>query len=266
MQAAGTLVHRYGTLWPVINWGLFGLGTAFVIAALTGAIDYGIPFGDGAAWYYVDTPYDWSDRPPSVAEYRYSPAFLWITEPFRWLPFELYVAVWTALHLAAVAWLAPWMMAFPGVADDTILGNINTFLALGVVLAVRGQAWTWAGVLLTKVTPGVGILFHAGRRDWRAVGIAFGLTAAIVTAGYLIDPALWQQWFSTLATGGDTYASVNAVAPLPVRLVLGAALCVAAVRRTWLLPIGMIVAMPGLWPSSFALLAAIPRLLRPSST
>lgn len=216
---------------------------------------------DGAAWYYTQTPYDWSDRPPNVAEFRYSPAFLWLTTPLRWLPFWVYQVVWVALHFLAVAWLAPWMLAFPGGADDAITGNINTFLAVGVVLAVRGVP-TWPLVLLTKVTPGVGLLYHAGRREWRTLAWSIGIALAIAAMGVVAEPLLWDEWFESLRAGPSTYASVDAVGPLWVRLGLGVALCLLASRRVWLLPVGMVIAMPGLWPASFALLAAIPRLLR----
>ena len=256
------LIRRYAPVWPALNWFLFGLGLAFILGAMSGVIPYGDGvMGDGSAFYYVQTPYDWTDRQIGVPEYRYSPAFLWLTEPLRWVPFELFVAIWTALHVAAIAWLAPWMLAFPGVADDIISGNINTFLALVIVLTVRGQEWTWAGVLLTKVTPGLGILYHVGRRDWRAVWMALGVTSAIVLLGALIAPEFWAAWLGSLMVGPETYQTIDVLAPLPVRLAVGAALCLASSRWPWLLPLGVIIAIPGLWPSSFALLAAIPRLL-----
>lgn len=255
------LVRRYGPLWPVINWGLFIIGSALIVGIHLGVIAYGEAagvMGDGAAWYSVDTPYDWTDRPPGVAEYRYSPAFLWATAPLRLVTFEVYQALWTALHLAAIAWLGPWtiVLAF----DDVVRGNINTFLAVGVVLAVHGHAWTWALPLLTKVTPGIGLLYHVGRGQWRKVATATGVTAAIVLVTWPFG--LWQEWLSSLWAGPETYASAKALAPLPIRLALGGLLCVAAARWVWLLPMGMVAAMPGLWPSSLALLASLPKLLR----
>lgn len=262
----GTVRARYAPAWPVLSWGLYALGAALVLAVMTGVIDYGgreWSMGDGMAWYHADTPYDWSDRPPGVAEYRYSPAFLWLTEPLRWLPAEAYRVTWVGLHLAAVAWLGPWTMVLA--FDDVIVGNINTFLAVGVVLAVRGQAWTWAGALLTKVTPGVGVLYYVGRREWRAVAMALGTTLAVVAVGGLAAPSVWADWLRSLSQGQATYDNVWA-ASLWLRLPLAALLCLAAARWVWLLPVGMIVAMPGLWPASFALLAAIPRLRRDPST
>lgn len=261
MTAATLTLRRYAPMWPVLSWALFGIGAALVIGIMLGLLPYGPrewTMGDGAAWYFVHTPYDWSDRPAGVAEYRYSPAFLLLTEPLRWMPFELYRVAWVGLHLAAVAWLGPWtiLLAF----DDIVVGNINTFLAVGVVLAVRGQAWTWALPLLTKVTPGVGVLYHVGRREWRAVAVALGVTTLVVLLAWPLG--LWTDWVGSLAAGTTNYQTIDVLAPLPVRIVVGAVLCLAAARWVWLLPVGMIVAMPGLWPASFALLAAIPRLRR----
>jgi hypothetical protein len=207
----------------------------------------------GDAWNY------WLGDAYTSEHYRYSPAFLWLTAPLRALPFEVFVVVWTVLHLGALIWLGPWtiLLAF----DDVIRGNINVFIAVGVVAATRGHPWTWAGVLLTKVTPGVGILFHVGRRDWRAVGVALLTTAAIVAVGVAVNPELWREWIDSLRAGTQNYETINVLGPLPLRVAIGAVVCLIAARWIWLLPIGMIIALPGLWPAGFAMLAAIPRLM-----
>ena len=249
------LLRRYAAAWPVISWGLFGVVALYCIASIAGLTGYptaadGIVSGD--AWNY------WSGTPYTSEHYRYSPAFYWLTVPFRAMPFELFLAIWTVIHLAVIAWLGPWtiLLAF----DDVIRGNVTTFLAAGVVLAVWGHAWTWSWTLLTKVTPGVGILYHVGRREWRAVLVALGVTGAIVAVTWPFG--LWPEWFASLAAAPENYQTVDVLAPLPVRVAIGSLLCLLAARWVWLLPVGMIVAMPGLWPSSFALLAALPRLIR----
>jgi hypothetical protein len=246
---------RYAPLWPYLRWGLFALGLLFIVGVFAGVIPYRFMVQEDARNYWEGLAY-------TDPHYRYSPAFLWLTAPLRLLPFEAFAVVWAALHVAAVIWLGPWLMAFPFVADDIIAGNINTFLAVGVVLAVKGHAWSWAFPLLTKVTPGVGVLYHVGRREWGAVFMAGAVTLSIVAIGGAIDPMLWMGWVDSLRAGTENYATIDVLAPLPVRIAIGAALCLAASKWVWLLPVGMIVAMPGLWPSSFALLAAIPLLLK----
>jgi hypothetical protein len=209
----------------------------------------------GDAWNY------WSGIPYESEHYRYAPAYYWVTLPLRALPFEVFVSLWAVAHLAAIAWLGPWtiVLAF----DDVIRGNVTTFLAVAIVLAVRGQAWTWVAVLLTKVTPGVGLLYHVGRREWRAVVVAVATTLFVVVVTWPLG--LWPEWFRSLGAAQGTYPTVDLVAPLPIRVLIGGVLSLAAARWLWLLPIGMIVAMPGLLPSSFALLAALPRLLNAAS-
>ena len=246
-------LHRYAPLWPFLNWTLFGIGALFCAAAILGVVNYGSPPVMGDGWNY------WVGDAYGSEHYRYSPAFLWATAPLRELSFGAFQAMWFALHLVAVVWLGPWtiLLAF----DDVIRGNVNVFLAVGIMLAVRGQAWTWALPLLTKVTPGVGVLYHVGRRDWHAVMVASTVTGFVALFGFLVDPPLWQDWLDSLRAGTENYQTIDTLAPLPVRLAAGAVLCLLSARWVWLLPVGMIVAMPGLWPSSFALLAAIPRLL-----
>lgn len=248
-------VRRYAAAWPVISWGLFGVGALYCVVSLAGLTGYptaadGIVPGD--AWNY------WSGTPYTSEHYRYSPAFYWLTAPLGAVPFELFLCIWTVAHLAVIAWLGPWtiLLAF----DDIIRGNVSTFLAAGVVLALRGQPWTWSWTILTKVTPVVGILYHVGRREWRSVIVALGVTVGIVAVTWPLG--LWPEWFASLAAAPDNYQTVDLLAPLPVRLAIGSVLCLLAARWVWLLPMGMIIAMPGLWPSSFALLAAIPRLMR----
>ena len=245
---------RYGKLWPALSWTIFAIGAAYCVASIMGVTGYLTSPGEvtaGDAWNY------WLGQAYTSEHYRYSPAFLWLTAPLRLLGFEAFLAVWTALHLVATAWLGPWtiLLAF----DDVIRGNVTTFLAVALVFSMRYPA-LWAATLLTKVTPGVGLLYHVARREWRMLGVALGATAAIVVVGAIIAPGLWFDWFESLAAGTRNYQTIDVLAPLPVRLAAGAVLSLLAVRWLWLLPFGMIIAMPGLWPSSFALLAAVPRL------
>ncbi|HUG95381.1 MAG TPA: glycosyltransferase family 87 protein [Pleomorphomonadaceae bacterium] len=253
-------------LWRVGRWGIFGGALVYCVLALLGTVTYhGTPTGDllmrdAAAYYYLDTPYDWSDG-PGAREFRYSPAFIWVVAPLRLLPWELFAALWFAAHVGVLLYLRiPWMLAFPGVIDDAVRGNINTFLALAVVLIVRRTAAPlWGMFLLTKVTPGVAIVWHLARREYREFAAAVAVTAAVVGTGYLVDPQLWSQWFASLVAGQETFpATVAQAVPLPLRIALAAGLSAFAATsgRAWLLPVAVIAAMPGIWPNAFALLVA----------
>ena len=256
LRLAQPLSRRYLPLLPYLTWAVFLIGAVYCFASLAGFTGYPADPGDpvaGDAWNY------WLGRAYDSEHYRYSPAFYWLTAPLRQLPFDVFVSIWTLVHLVAIAWLGPWTILLA--IDDVVRGNVTTFLAVALVLSVRGHPGFWAAPLLTKVTPAVGIVYHAARREWRAVAIALAFTCLFV-ALTAFDPALWAEWLRSLAAAPSNYDTVDAIAPLPVRIAVGAAVCVAAARWVWLLPIGMVIAMPGLWPSSFALLAAVPRLVR----
>ena len=78
--------------------GVFIGALVYCVLALTGAVPYtshGEPLmGDAMAYYYSDTPYDWSDRPSGAGEYRYSPAFLNAISPLRLVEWDLFAALW----------------------------------------------------------------------------------------------------------------------------------------------------------------------------
>jgi len=261
----GEPAARLWAFWRVARWGLFAGALVFCLLVLSGTVKYfatdePLLMRDGAAYYFSDTPYDWSDRPAGAGEYRFSPAFLFVIAPLRLLPWEAFAAVWFAAHVAVLLYLRlPWMLIFPGVMEDALWGNINTFLALAVVLIVRrGAAPLWATVFLTKVTPGVAVVWHAARREWRELAVAAGVTAVIIGVGVAVDPQLWFGWWLSLITGPDTYPTTAYSPPLALRLAIGASAAVfaAVTNRAWLLPVAMLVAVPGFWPNSFALLLA----------
>ena len=89
---------------------------------------------------------------------------------FQPFPFEVFLGIWLAAHIAALIWLrAGWFLIVPGLNDDVLRGNISTFVALFAVLAIQRSAAWWAPVLLTKITPAVGIVWHIVRREWRSL-------------------------------------------------------------------------------------------------
>ena len=133
------------------------------------------------------------------------------------------------------------------------MGNIHAFLAVAIVLGFRWPA-TWAFVLLTKVTPGVGLLWFAVRREWRNLAIALGATAAIVAVSFAIAPSLWAEWIDVL--GGRSGAS-NADLGWSWRSRCGpcsrsppaSSIWAARTDRRWLVPVAAVLAMPVLWPN-----------------
>jgi hypothetical protein len=113
---------------------------------------------------------------------------------------------------------------------------------------------------LTKVTPGVGLLWFAVRREWRSLGIALGVTAGLL----LVTAPLVPAWLGSLAANqgytGPGYFTV--MVPLLPRLAAAALLVAWGARtdRAWVLPVAVTIAVPVLWFNALAgLVGAISR-------
>lgn len=214
-------------------------------------------------------PYLHSDWNDPIA-YVYSPAFLQLVSPLTALPWQAFVAVWTALLLAAVRFLTgPRLLLagllFPFTAMEVAGGNVSLLLAAAIVLGFRWP-WTWSLVLLTKITPGIGLLWFAVRREWRSLGIALGATAAVVTLSYAFAPDLWQDWVAVVATNvasGRTGTWASLPVPLLIRGPIAVAIVVWGARtdRRWTVPVASMLALPALWYGGISMLLAVIPLL-----
>lgn len=211
-----------------------------------------------------------------IGAYLYSPAFAQILAPLVWLPLAIFTAVWTATNGAALwfllrRWALPSLLFLP-IAFEIVSGNVHLLYAAAIVVGFRWPA-AWALMLLTKVTPGVGLVWFLVRREWRSLAIAIGATAVIAAASYVLDPSQWARWVDLLradATGAGNAAFVTVGWYLPVplapRLVVAVALAAAAglTDRRWLLPVAVVLAMPVVWLNSLAVMAACVPLAYPS--
>jgi hypothetical protein len=216
----------------------------------------------------LDDPYANSDWTDPIA-YVYSPAFLQLLQPIRVLPWQAYMAVWTGILLLAVFVLTGRKWFTIGVVLSIMElagGNIHLLLAAAMVLGFRWSA-TWALVLLTKITPGIGLLWFVVRGEWRQLFIALGATALIVLVSFLTLPDAWFEWGEVLTriAGRDgTWAAV----PIPflVRLPFAVALVVwgARTNRRWTVPVAGMLALPALWYGGLAMLLAVIALRDPA--
>ena len=227
--------------------------------------------GQDAYCYWFPTlsdPYARSDWTDPIA-YVYSPAFLQLLSPIRALPWQAYMAVWTAILMGAVFVLTGRKWFAVGVVlglMELAGGNIHLLLAAAMVLGFRWPA-TWAIVLLTKITPGIGLLWFVVRREWRQLFIALGATALIVAVSFATMADAWVQWVGVLSrvAGRDgTWAAV----PIPflVRLPFAVALVVwgARTNRRWTVPVAGMLALPALWYGGLAMLLAVIALRDPA--
>jgi hypothetical protein len=233
--------------------------------------------GQDARCYWQATladPYLHSDWNDPIA-YVYSPAFLQLVSPLTALPWQAFVAVWTAILLAAIRFLTgPRLLAagllFPFAAMEVAGGNVSLLLAAAIVAGYRWPA-AWSIVLLTKITPGIGLLWFAVRREWRPLAIALGATAAIAAVSFMILPEQWRDWVDVVlrnAGKGGTWASVPI--PLWIRLPVAVAIVVWGARtdRRWTVPVASMLALPALWYGGISMLLAVIPLLpgRPDAT
>ncbi len=199
-----------------------------------------------------------------------SPVIAQLIAPLQLLPWPVFLALVTAGNLVAL-WLlvgrwAPLVLLFPPVAIEMLFQNIHLWLAVVLVYGIRYPA-LWAFPLLTKIAPGIGVLWHLFRGEWRALTIAGGATLALVAVSALVDPVAWGNWLSFLRANVGLPAPVDSVAvPFLPRLVGAIGVMAFAVRtnRAWLIPVAAILATPVIWPATFVLLLAVPKL-RPSA-
>lgn len=205
--------------------------------------------------------------------YLYSPAFAQLMVPLTLLPWAVFAGLWAALNLAALTWMAGPVVAglllvVPGspVIDEVGTGNIHLMLAAAIVLAFRWPG-AWALPLLTKVTPGVGVLWLAGARRWRQLAIGLGTTLAIVIVSFAIAPQLWFDWIDVLAGNVDRPIPTEIAiipGPLSVRTAVAAVVAVAGGWRgwRWTVPVAATLALPVPWSSGLTILVAVIALAR----
>jgi hypothetical protein len=155
------------------------------------------------------------------------------------------------------------VLFFVPVLGELWLGNVNLLIGLAIVLGFRWPA-AWAFVLLTKVTPGIGLIWFAVRREWSSLAIALGVTAVIALASLALAPDLWADFAAAMRTQVEPAmgsASQAIPLPLPLRLVAAGILTAwgAASGRRWVVPVAAAIAVPFSWWNILAItVAAIP--------
>lgn len=202
----------------------------------------------------------------------YSPVAAQLLAPFAGMPLAVLVGVLLAVSLGALVYLVGPILGalalltpLPSVWQDLGSGNIHILVAAAVVLGFRYPA-TWSFVLLTKVTPGVGLLWFAMRREWRSLAIAIGVTVLLSLVSFVLVPQLWFRWLEVLRSNAETPpAGLSVPVPLLVRLPAAALIvCWGAVtNRAWTVPLAAMLALPVIWVwDGFAVLLGVLSLLR----
>jgi hypothetical protein len=247
------------------------LATAFVLVVVP-AVGRSLGY-DAFAYWSIDpaTLYERTlTSQYALGGFRYAPPIGLLFSTFHILPWWLFLWLWIALMTATLVFLGGrWslaLLALPPLGLELEQGNVHLLIAAAIVLGFRWP-WTWSFVLLTKVTPGIGLFWFAARREWRSLAIALGFTAAVSVASFAVAPSLWQQWLNALLVNAGQMQDYSVPPALPVRLPLSILLVIWGARtdRPWTVGVAAMLALPILWLHGLVVgLAAVPFLRRRS--
>jgi hypothetical protein len=248
---------------------LAGLLFAGYLFAVVAPVAQTFGFDALSYWgYSLGDPYHLTHG--TMGSFVYSPVIARAFAPFSALPWQTFLWLWTAVLVATALWLGGrwWLfvLAFPPVAVELYHGNVHLLIAAAIALGFRYPA-AWAFVLLTKVTPGVGLLWFVVRREWRNLAIALGVTAILVALSLLVDGWMWGAWIrSELEVSlRQPPAQPQIAIPLFLRLPAAAAFVIwgARTNRRWTVPASAALALPVLWFAGLSILVAAFAVDRP---
>ncbi|MEV5833832.1 mannosyltransferase [Nocardia sp. NPDC052112] len=200
---------------------------------------------DGSADLLTDRLYDFTyaeKTPDFPLPFTYPPFAALVFFPLHYFPFTviavfwllaiavaLYAVVWIAFELilgaermreprwrtAAVWWTAIGIWMEP-VRTTIDYGQVNVFLVLGAMLAVRSSRWWLSGGLIgviagIKLTPAISGLYFVARRRWGTAlwsAVVFGATVGV---SFLINHKEAGRYFGTLLGDADRIGPVGSV-------------------------------------------------------
>jgi hypothetical protein len=241
-----------------------------IVAPAVGTVGF-----DAFAYWNVNPADPYQVGVGGLGAFNYTPPIARLFGPFGALEWPTFLWLWLALLIGNIIWLGRrgyriiWLLALPPVALELYHANIHLWIAAAIALGFR-YPWTWGFVLLTKVTPGVGLLWFAVRREWRALAIALGVTGVIVAVSLVLEGQLWLDWLAFIGSTpeGGSVAQFQIPIPLWIRLPAAIAIVVWGARtdRRWTVPVASMLALPALWYGGISmLLAVIPLLPKPQT-
>jgi hypothetical protein len=255
--------RRHWYRWLTVASAVLAVIVAFVL------IDRSVAwFGvDSHAYWAVDPDNPYTRHAPELDAFLYSPPAVLVASTFSLLPFDVFVELWRVLLVVALVVVAGPLAGVLALTkplnDELQAGNINFLMAAVVAFGFRWPA-LWAFALLTKVTPGIGLLWFVVRGEWRSVAIAVGTALAIALPTIVLFPDLWADWVALLASQRADPPGVPMPLTFSVRFVLAAILVVFGARygKTWTVPFAVVLAHGHIWTGTMAVLLALIPLLR----
>jgi len=248
---------------------LFGAYLFVVVAPSAQTVGF-----DAFAYWSVDIEHPYARVTGELGAFPYTPVAARAFAPASLLPWPAFWFLWTAVLLGTIVWLgrrgwptgAAWtgplmVLAFPPVAVELYHGNVHLLIAAAIALGFRYPA-AWSFVLLTKVTPGIGLLWFLVRREWRPLIVIGTVTGLLVAVSVLVDARFWADWINVdlLVSLQRPPSQPQIAIPLLPRLVAAALLVTWGARtdRRWTVPAAATLALPVLWFAGLSILAAIP--------
>ncbi|WP_280407070.1 mannosyltransferase [Nocardia brasiliensis] len=233
-----------------LRWAVLALGLS-VLARLcwmlftengSNVVDLHV-YVDGSAALLTDRLYDFTyaeKTPDFPLPFTYPPFAALVFFPLHFLPFGVVSVGWLLATVAAlygvvriaielilgadrarewqtgvVGWTAVGVWMEP-VRTTIDYGQVNVFLVLGAMLAVRSSRWWISGGLVgivagIKLTPAISGLYFVARRRWATVVCSALVFGATVGLSFLIAPHEARRYFGTLLGDADRIGPVGSV-------------------------------------------------------
>jgi hypothetical protein len=219
------------------------------LAALGVVVFHALAFGlwspgaDALIYYGADL----SDPSPGhifADTFTYSPAAAWWIQPLQALPFQVFRLLVVAVNMAGlVILIGPTFAAIVLLAQVLPIwlefqqANVNFAVGAALVLGFARPGW-YALPLLTKVTPGVGLVWFAVRREWRQLAMAVGITLLVALPSLVLHADAWFAFIRSLLVNAQVDAEIGA--PILLRGALAVAVIAwgARTNRAWTVPVG----------------------------
>ena len=280
--AGATLPARLSPIFgSPVRAGVALIGVLVGLAVARGAFDSidARTAWEAASWPQL-YPVTWSVE---STKYVYPPPLAEALGLLRFIPWPIFIVGWMTLLFATFGFVARrWALplialgtayfALPQVLPPVtstvlgwlLIGNVQILLAAVTILGFRWPA-IWALATLTKVGPGIGLLWFALRREWWSLAQALLATAIIGLISFIAWPSSWFEWVAFLQRNASAPPPVPVVpVPFVLRLAMSTALIAwgAMTNRRWTVPVAAGWASPQLYEYSYLViwLAAIPLL------